>query len=163
MKVGISGTREGCNVAQRYELLQLLEDMKELYDTLIHGDCVGVDAEAHDLAYRLGYFTEIFPPIDPKHRAFKSGDFKHQPFPYLQRNHMIVDEADVMLIVPEKSMQDAPRSGTWATYRYALSVGKPTTLIVGGRFEHIPEPDADAVQMPAPEVEPRGELPAPGE
>lgn len=170
MPIGISGSRWGTNSAQWTELAQRLEDLFDLEDGIfLHGDCKGVDEEAHRIARRIGYHIEVYPPTDPKHRAYCDGDVIHPPRPYLERNELIVRAATRMLIVPEKAMKDSPRSGTWWTYRKAKELHVPTTLIVGGRFEHKPAPkqpaapvDDDAVRLPPLKVESWRELPPTG-
>ncbi len=144
--VGISGTRDGMNSAQFLEVQQILEDIFDITGIFLHGDCKGVDEEAHMLARRIGYRIEIYPPSNPKHRAFCDGDVVHPPAPYLVRNRLIVDNARSMLIVPKEAEADAPRSGTWYTYRYSLESRRPTTLVVGGRFEYTPVDDAEFVE-----------------
>lgn len=166
--IGVSGTREGCNSAQWMELSSRLELAFVAGATFIHGDCKGVDEEAHNIARRIGYTIEIYPPTDPKHRAFCEGDIVHPPAPYLERNELILLAADSMLIVPEKAPDDAPRSGTWWTYRKAIEMHIPTTLIVGGRFEFKPAPkveyvDPDPVPLPPLKVKSWRELPPTGE
>src|SRR2546421_1503 len=57
-----------------------------------HGDCIGVDAFAHDVAYDLGYYIFVHPPSDPKFRAFKGARSDPrikilEPRYYLDRNH----------------------------------------------------------------------------
>jgi hypothetical protein len=157
VSIGISGTREGMNPAQHMEVELLLESAFDVSGgVLLHGDCVGVDEEVHRIAQRLGYFIEIYPPENPKYRAFCDGDVIHAKHGYIVRNHLIVDAASTMLIIPERSMEDSPRSGTWATYRYAMEVRRPTTVIAGGRFEF----DND-LQVPAQEEFPLGELQVP--
>lgn len=148
------------NSAQYLEVERILtEGFDMARGIFLHGDCVGVDEECHRIAQRLGYYIEIHPPTNPKLRAFCDGDEMMPPKPYLERNRNIVNNSDTMLIVPEKAEQDAPRSGTWYTYRYALEVGKPTTLIIGGRFEY--EPELDIVHVPSPEELARWQLQAP--
>jgi hypothetical protein len=150
------------------ELSTRLEQAFEVGATFIHGDCKGVDAEAHDIARRIGYTIEIYPPTDPKHRAFCEGDVVHPPAPYLERNELILLAVDSMLIVPDKAMKDAPRSGTWWTYRKAIEMHVPRTLIVGGRFEFTAPPrveyvEPDPVPLPPLKVESWRELPPPGQ
>lgn len=147
--IGISGTRHGCNSAQYTELEQLLEDAFDFAGGVFHhGDCVGVDEEAHRIAKRLDYWIIVHPPLNPKHRAFCDGDESRNVKSYLDRNRDIVDESRSMLIVPEKAILSAPRSGTWATYKYALETGTPVQVIVGGRFEFSYDSDALPVRMP---------------
>ena len=42
----------------------------------------------------------------------------HTPKDYLERNHDIVDETDMLIATPGEE-QEVQRSGTWATIRYA--------------------------------------------
>lgn len=83
-----------------------------------HGDCVGVDVEAADIARELGYYIIKHPgPIGEGSKANET----MSRLPYLDRNKVIVDMSDVMLIVPYTNIE-VVRSGTWATYRYALKM-----------------------------------------
>jgi hypothetical protein len=166
--IGVSGTREGMNVAQRLEVEQILESAFDLSGgVLLHGDCHGVDEEVHRIAVRLGYYVKAFPPSNPKHRAFvPDADEYAEPMPYLDRDRAIVDAAGSMLIIPLTAEEDAPRSGTWYTYRYAIERRKPVTVIPGGRFEFDAESDPEG----GPDLHLRvsgqptlWELPAPGE
>lgn len=124
--VGFTGTQEGMSDYQKRVLRASLEGVRELH----HGDCIGADAEADAIARELGITVVIHPPSDPKKRAFcaKPGDVVWEPLPYLERNHDIVDEADVVIGTP-KSGVEVLRSGTWATIRYARSRGKRTLVI----------------------------------
>lgn len=135
MPVGITGTREGCTHAQYRELQQLLEDLMEVHGgVLLHGDCVGVDAEAHLIGRRLGYEIEIFPPTDPKHRAFLMGDYNHPKKSYKDRNQDIVNACSVLVVVPQGPEEANPRSGTWQTYRMAQRLNKPFSIVKGNRW-----------------------------
>ena len=59
--IGFTGTRYGMTVAQRRTLRSLLANGagREFH----HGDCVGADAEAHDIAVALGIEPVIHPPV----------------------------------------------------------------------------------------------------
>ena len=167
------------NSAQFLEVQQILEDIFDITGIFLHGDCKGVDEEAHMLARRIGYRIEIYPPDNPKHRAFCDGDVVHPTAPYLVRNRLIVDNARSMLIVPKAAEETEPRSGTWYTYRYSREQRRPTTLVVGGRFEYSPVDDAefadeldqseyapehdDVVRLPPLKVQSWRELPPTGE
>jgi hypothetical protein len=85
-----------------------------------HGDCVGADAEAHDIAIDMGLYVVIHPPTDPKHRAWCEPNEMRDEFPYLERNHNIVDEAVNLFAAPGTNWE-VRRSGTWATVRYMRS------------------------------------------
>jgi hypothetical protein len=100
--------------------------MRELH----HGDCIGADAEADAIARKLGLAIVVHPPTDPKKRAFCSqpGDRTHAPLPYLVRNHAIVEACNLLIAAPHTD-REVLRSGTWATIRYARSLGV-TVLIL---------------------------------
>ena len=66
----------------------------------------------------------IHPPVDSRYRAHcaqMGGKFTElSPKPYLKRNHDIVDACDALIVLPKDPEKKELRSGTWATYRYAL-------------------------------------------
>lgn len=116
--VGFTGTQRGMSREQLQHLEGLLSDMRELgYDTFHHGDCVGADAQAHDIAVALGYRVVIHPPEISSKRAFKDGCVLPAK-DYHERNHDIVDSSRLMIAAPDTNTEIV-RSGTWATVRYA--------------------------------------------
>ena len=123
---GFTGTREGMTTQQMGHLASLLKHGKVLH----HGDCVGADAQAHNIAQGLGYTEIILHP--PKHniwQAFCKGALEILPArPYLERNHDIVDACDTLIAAP-KQEQEQQRSGTWATIRYARKVGRRVVIL----------------------------------
>lgn len=126
MKVGFTGTQIGMSDRQK----QILQDMLAHFRPLEfhHGDCVGADAEAHDIVASIGLKIVIHPPLNGAKRAFKTGGEVLEKKDYLQRNHDIVDATDVLIVAP-KTDQEELRSGTWATYRYAVRTGKNVLLL----------------------------------
>lgn len=90
-----------------------------------HGDCVGADAEAHDIVRE--FFPEVWIvghlPLSNGKRAYKKCDEYRDPLPYLVRDHKIVDETDFLIGSP-KADAEILRSGTWATIRYARKKGE---------------------------------------
>jgi len=121
MKIGITGSRYGMTEKQTIVLGHMFQAFEGLFDPVIigHGDCVGVDAQAHDLAVSLGYRTEVFPPLEEISRAWKQGDILHDPEGYLKRDRAIVEWCDVLFGLPNKDTEIF-RSGTWYTIRYGL-------------------------------------------
>jgi hypothetical protein len=95
---------------------------------LHHGDCVGADAEAHEIARSLGAVVIVHPPIDVSRRAFCSADKLLPPAPYLERNQAIVDSVRILVAAPAQE-KEILRSGTWATVRYARRCGVPVTIV----------------------------------
>ncbi len=141
MHIGFSGSRHGpCGTDQRYAVERAL---KELRDACVafphecrfhHGDCMGWDALAHDLAYHLGWPITIHPPTKAALRAFCGDDDPTIEIlpkkPYLQRNSDIVDACAVLIVAPNTHAPPDPPGGTWYTYRRARTVGRRVILIL---------------------------------
>ncbi len=137
MKVGFTGTKKGMTIPQRHTFCALLKHLVELsiIKEFHHGDCVGADEHAHIMIMHSGVFgvflrphLVIHPPANDRLRAFcEYPDETRDPLPYLDRNHKIVDETDILIATPAGKEQ--LRSGTWATVRYAGKKKKPIYLI----------------------------------
>lgn len=121
MKIGFTGTSKGMSPNQKLMLAGMILPGDEFH----HGDCVGADAEADEIARMNGAKVVIHPPEDDKARAFCFGpeDDVRQPKPYLVRNRDIVDETELLIAAPLGP--EALRSGTWSTVRYALKRSRP--------------------------------------
>lgn len=101
------------------------------WQELHHGDCVGADAEAHDLFAAAGSLTNrivVHPPTDARLRAFvKDADETLIPLPYLERNAAIVEATDALIAAPAEDRQS--RSGTWWTVGYARRLKRPIAIV----------------------------------
>lgn len=128
--VGITASRSGLFTLQLARLARALADLRIKHDDFRHGDCVGGDAEGHEIAVRLGYHTIAHPPSNPKLRAWTVNNEVLPVEDYLKRNRAIVDASAVLIGCPTKPEKDAPRSGTWATIRYARRVGRAVGVIM---------------------------------
>lgn len=125
--VGFTGTKRGMSPLQARLLKETLEHLKPT--EFHHGDCVGADVQAHDIAYELSIPIIIHPPADESGRAWCDGWIElHARKPYLQRNHDIVDVCDILIATPQPGGERL-RSGTWATIRYAMKVGKELKIL----------------------------------
>lgn len=123
--VGFTGTRKGMSPRQKEHLKKFLECFVNEFH---HGDCVGADEEAHQLAIEVGIpLIIIHPPVQDALRANCETKYVHKrgtqvitlkPQQYLIRNHQIVDVTLGLVAAPE-TMEEKLRSGTWATVRYA--------------------------------------------
>ena len=133
MKLGFTGTRKGITPEQKAELIIILDNI--LIDQFHHGDCVGADEAAHEIALACEIrYIEIHPPKLDQHRAFcyhdKRSDLTvvvHKPDEYMNRNRKIVFETDGLVATP--SGPEVQRSGTWSTIRYAMKEKKPVLII----------------------------------
>lgn len=122
--VGFTGTRRGLTEQQR----AAVQDCLSRFQWLHHGDCLGADWEAHNIATALGLQVHVHPPRDPVQRAFCSANAWSKPKDYIERNHDIVDATRELIATPAE-MQEQLRSGTWATIRYARKQGRLVTII----------------------------------
>jgi hypothetical protein len=130
MKIGFTGTRRGMTEAQKESVIILLNQAgcTELH----HGDCVGADEDAHNLALAVGIPIVIHPPNDAKLRAYCPGTLTVTTLatkPYKDRNHDIVNQTDALIGAPYQN-ENVTRSGTWATIRYAQKHAKPVWLVL---------------------------------
>lgn len=131
MKIGFTGTQLGMTSAQKDALRTLLTGKSGEFH---HGDCVGADAEAHDIARALGLWIIGHPPSDGRKRAYKFVDERREEKPYLDRNKDIVAETEVLVATPAQSAEQL-RSGTWSTVRYARKLRRKIVLIdTAGNF-----------------------------
>lgn len=94
-----------------------------------HGDCIGADAEAHDIARFHGMRCVGHPPSNPIKRARKFVDEWRGEKSYLDRNKDIVRETDWLVATPGEFTEQL-RSGTWSTVRYARRIGKRVVVIL---------------------------------
>lgn len=72
MRIGFTGTRQGMTERQKIALSDLLSSYAAAI--LHHGDAIGADAEAHEIAVGLGCAIVIHPPAVETQRAFKGGN-----------------------------------------------------------------------------------------
>lgn len=126
MEVAYTGTQNGMSFSQKSAVRKLLLELgpKRVH----HGDCVGGDAEFHQVARLLHLYVVRHPPIERGKRAFCDYDEDREPEEYLERNHTLVDESDVLIGAP-RTAQEITRSGTWATIRYARAQHKTVFIV----------------------------------
>lgn len=129
VRIGFTGTRLGMTALQ----LGVCEyEMRRLGITSFHhGDCVGADAEAHQMARALHARVYIHPPIDERLRAH-CGEWHRmeEAKNHFARNRDIVNAADVMIATPWQMKEPIPsRGGTWYTVSYARKQGKRVLIV----------------------------------
>lgn len=130
MRIGFTGTRDGCTPVQYQALAGVMETalvLKGAY-ALHHGDCVGADADSHEIARRLGLHIVVHPPLSDDLRAFKRGNELREVKAYLPRNRDIVNESDVLYACPNANKRQGG-SGTWYTIHYAVKIGRPVVIV----------------------------------
>ena len=128
MKVGFTGTQKGMTIKQKRNFFRILKTIH--FTEFHHGDCKGADKEAHDIVAL--FFKDvtiiIHPPDNDLKRAHCVGDVWCLPKPYLERNHDIVNECNILIAIP-KNNNEVLRSGTWATIRYARKKYKEIIIV----------------------------------
>jgi hypothetical protein len=128
-RIGFTGTRQGMTPMQREVVRRVLLHATEVH----HGDCVGADAEVHELALAGGLDVVIHPPNDAKLQAHCDGALMVlPPKSYLARDRDIVDETDLLVATPKELKESrAPRrsSGTWYCVRYARRIGRRVLIV----------------------------------
>lgn len=134
-RFGFTGTREGMTDAQKVALRGFLNGSGGEFH---HGDCIGADSEAHDIADECGYGIIIHPPSDYKLRAWREVP-KHMmrpERPFMARNKDIVTDTIALIAAPAQA-DEQPRGGTWSTIRFGLRQGRTVIII---------QPDGSIIQ-----------------
>jgi hypothetical protein len=126
-KIGFTGTQFGMTNRQKKSFIRLLLSQKIIPTEFHHGDCIGADEQANKIVGIIPKIV-IHPPSFDAKRAFCFSRDVRSPKPYIERNHDIVDETDVLIACP-RTKEEELRSGTWATIRYARKTGKPIWYI----------------------------------
>jgi len=143
MKIGFTGTKDGCTEKQLKSLDKILKKLNQKYEYIEwhQGDCIGADADSTLLVAKNGYVQKIIthPPVNSSLRSYVIEN-NLKSFPngimievleerdYLDRNKNIV-KACTLLIVCPKEENEILRSGTWATYRNARKLNKNIIVI----------------------------------
>lgn len=135
--IGFTGTRYGMTDLQKMWASLIMGafwqhaaiETRSIAVTAHHGDCIGADAEFHELVKKRTWWRVVsHPPIDTKRQAFCTCDESRPPGDYLKRNADIVAESDAMIAAPAEAGEQQ-RGGTWATIRMARRAGKPLAIV----------------------------------
>jgi hypothetical protein len=127
MSIGFTGTQDGMTPEQSGNLKKALHALGR-YSDFHHGDCMGADAQAHDIAVSMNYKVILHPPSNSNKRAFCLANEVRKPLEYLDRNTEIVKETEVLIACP-KEMTEQLRSGTWATVRRARKLSRNVIIL----------------------------------
>ena len=122
-KIGVTGTRSGMNDKQALDVTTFLLQFDPATTEVHHGDCVGVDVQVAEIAAYLGMRVVCHPPSKTELRAYHKSDEVRIPLSYFARNRNIVDETDVLMVVPYQDTHQ-PSGGTLYTHDYAVKRGK---------------------------------------
>lgn len=130
--VGFTGTRRGMSDMQLSRLLVLLaEEQAAGAQWLHHGQCVGADEQANQVALSVGLLTHAHPASDvaPEAVAQLTATEYSLPLPALQRNRVIVSVSAQVIAAPHQTYELMRGSGTWATIRYARAAQKRLRIV----------------------------------
>jgi hypothetical protein len=117
MKIGVTGTREGGTDQQLTRVINYMIGLGPGHE-LHHGDCVGVDSQVACIARELGWRLVCHPPVSSYLRAHEPSDETREPLDYLERDRNIVDETELLIVVPQHNPIQK-KGGTWYTYLHA--------------------------------------------
>jgi hypothetical protein len=136
MIFGFTGTRYGMTTHQKIHVRALLHlSLQEPGPHVFHhGDCIGSDYQATEIAAELGYITIAHPGINPRKpdslatRAGHPSTLTLPAFPFLVRDRHIVDACQRLIATPAQDIE-MQRSGTWTTVRYARKKSVPVEVV----------------------------------
>jgi hypothetical protein len=126
MKVGVTGTREGATDEQILRIIQYMFNLGA-DNELHHGDCVGADIQVAAIAKELGWKIVCHPPEKTEYQGSFGGDELRPAKDYYTRNRNIVNETEVLMVVPKQSAPQK-QGGTWYTHDYAVKNNKPVEV-----------------------------------
>lgn len=129
LKLGFTGSQYGPRTEHQLEAVRgfihgarIGHDEAEFHA----GCCIGWDDAAAEMAREYGYRLIGHPPTKKTKIGKVEYDFYFPPLPYLERDHRIVDDTELLLAAPWTPYEQL-RSGTWATIRFAVRRDKPGT------------------------------------
>jgi hypothetical protein len=132
LKIGCTATRKGLTTQQKDSLRKYLQSLPGIPHEFHHGDCVGGDAEFHDMVVdcidKANRTIIIHPPTNNSLRAYKQGDEYREAKSYLVRNREIVNEVLLLIGMPCDMIQQT-NGGTWYTIGYAKKVNCDCVII----------------------------------
>jgi len=131
--IGFTGTRNGMTDEQRESVVDLVQNLKHSLSTMasivgLHGDCVGADADFHDICRAEELDVHQRPCTFKNMRARTDAMEIAKPMTAMVRNQLIVDDCVVLVACPP-TVKELKRSGTWATIRMGRKANKQVVII----------------------------------
>lgn len=137
--LGFTGTRLGMTDPQRTTVRRYLSALHgQGFTWLHHGDCVGADEEAHAIWTGLAGMVHVHPgklPGEPG-RAMCQADVVGRVLGPLIRNVEIIETVSALVAAPGTE-GEVVRSGTWATVRAALRLGRWVVVCTPSGEHHV--------------------------
>lgn len=131
ISVGMTGTLEGMSGAQlaKFEEIAMYLTKHYVVEAFHDGMAIGSDEEGLRVFKGLGIWTVGHPPTDQTRMTKLLADLMLPPLPFKDRNRAVVDSVNLLLVTPLLIERSQPRSGTWATKRYAEQRNTPRLII----------------------------------
>jgi hypothetical protein len=129
--VGFTGTRHGMTAEQRAAVTAILGELTALGPVVgHHGDCIGSDAEFHDLCREREARVIVHPgPDTDSDHAGKAADERLEPLTHMKRNKQLVLATQVMIATPFE-MTEQEFGGTWKTIGMARKAKRPLAIVL---------------------------------
>ncbi len=141
-KIGFTGTRNGMTREQKLAVERLLDTLWP--DVVVHGDCVGADADFDGICGAIGITRHVRPCTYENMRAHCE---KHgaivvaEPKRPMARNRDIVADATpagALIACPPNRERIKSGSGTWATIGFGERAGvRVFRVYPDGEVEHV--------------------------
>jgi hypothetical protein len=133
MKIGFTGSKNGMTEQQK-EVLAKLEVFTTGRVEVHHGDCIGSDADFHNIIRSISQKIIIithpgFPAKNPQDlslRAYCKSDNTTMAKSFFVRNRDIVDLTDLLIATPASKRETG---GTWFTINYSRQLNKKRIII----------------------------------
>lgn len=145
MIIGFTGTRQGMTESQTSIVEGILKYWQQRGVTIevVHGDCVGADADFDHICAKLSIPRSIRPCTFMNMRAWtnlKGAQVKAEPERPMARNRAIVADADFMIACPPNTERIKKGSGTWATIGFTEKANKPLVIVYPGEGDGATTP-----------------------
>ena len=135
MKLGFTGSRMGMTAAQAATFKRLISE--ENVTLFVHGDCVGADAEAHDMieAIKPEVNIVVAPSLNATLRAWRKPrtGVLCEARASVDRNRAIAVMCEMLVATPRQRVVSTSGfilpSGTEQTINFALDYGRPVRVI----------------------------------
>lgn len=133
MNIGFTGTRRGLTIKQIEAVMSILEanyiaGAKEFH----HGNCIGADEQAAQMAKEIGYATIAHPSnLSAKYQSAFRSSVILRPEPPLVRNQIILSISQYIICCPKNFiMPESLRGqGTWWTIQESDRLMHPMVTI----------------------------------
>ena len=129
--IGFTGSRDGMTDQQKTNVMKSVALVRKAKERVcvVHGDCIGADADFHHICLAFEVLIYIRPCTFENMRAYsKNVKTEYPPERPMARNRKIVADANIMFACPPNMEVIKSGSGTWATIGFARKANKPLLI-----------------------------------